>query len=112
NLDALFAHWQDRADPTRPPPVWIGGMAPAALERGATRGLNFLLPPTLIVDQVEAAVRRIHDAAAAAGVRPGRIGMVKDTWVDVDAERARRYAHPRLAAGTKEYGRGWWVFKN
>jgi len=98
--------------PCRPqgPPLWVGGMAPAALERGARRGLSFLLPPTLYVDEVAAAVQRVRDAAAAAAAAPGRIGIVKDAWIDRDAERARAFALPRLAAGYRDYG-AWWTFK-
>lgn len=113
NLDALLQVWADGDAVQQPhPPVWIGGMAPAALERGARRGLNFMLPPTLRVDQVAAAVQRIHDVADDAGVARGRIGMVKDTWVDSDGDRARATLYPKLTIGTREYGRGWWVFKN
>lgn len=113
-LDALIEAW--RTDPAvvqRPhPPIWVGGMAPAALERGARRGLNFLLPPTLVTEQVAAAVARIQAATDAAGLPRGRIGMVKDAWVEPDGDSARATLYPALSAGTREYGRGWWVFKN
>lgn len=114
HLDGLLAAWDARGDLVQQPhpPVWMGGMAPAALSRGARRGLHFLLPPTLSVSQVEAAVARIQDAADAAGMPRGRIGMVKDTWVEEDGERARNHLHPWLTRGTREYGRGWWVFKD
>lgn len=113
NLDSLRSAWADDDSTVQDPgpPLWVGGMAPAALERGARRGCNFLLPPTLTVDQVAAAVTRIRETAQVAGVAVGRIGMIKDTWVDLDGDRARRYLYPRLATGTREYGRGWWVFK-
>lgn len=111
NLDVLDRTWEADAPGAAHPPVWVGGMAKAALERGARRGCSFMLPPTLMVDEVAAAVERIRAAAAAAGTQPGRIGMVKDTWVEVDGDRARDYLHPRLTIGTTEYARGWWVFK-
>lgn len=111
NLDLLEETWEADDPGAAHPPVWVGGMARAALERGARRGCSFMLPPTLMVDEVARAVERIHAAAAAAGTSPGRIGMVKDTWVDADGDRARAYLHPRLTIGTTEYARGWWVFK-
>lgn len=112
-LDRLLATWAEGSTVQQPhPPVWIGGMAPAALERGARRGLSFMLPPTLLVHQVAAAVQRIQDVADGAGVARGRIGIVKDTWVDADGEGARATLHAALTTGTREYGRAWWVFKN
>lgn len=111
NLDTLRDTWQADDPGGAHPEVWVGGMAKAALERGARRGCSFMLPPTLRVDEVAAAVQRIHAVAKEAGVTPGRIGMVKDTWVDEDGDRARAYLHPRMTIGTTEYARGWWVFK-
>ena len=111
NLDVLAETWEADLPGGPHPPIWVGGMARAALERGARRGCSFMLPPTLMVDEVAAAVERIRAAAADAGATPGRIGMVKDTWVDTDGDRARAYLRPRLTIGTTEYARGWWVFK-
>lgn len=103
-LDELYA-LDDR------PPIWIGGMARAALERGARRGAGFVLPQTLFPNEVTAHTQTISGFAAAAGVAPGPIGMVKDCWVtgpkspDADEVRARFRRHYREEAGA------WWVLK-
>jgi alkanesulfonate monooxygenase SsuD/methylene tetrahydromethanopterin reductase-like flavin-dependent oxidoreductase (luciferase family) len=113
-LEVLHRTWEaspGQAPAQAPhPPVWMGGMAGPALERGARWGCNFLLPPTLAIHEVAGAIDRIRGAAAAAGRPMGRVGIVKDTWVDDDAERARAAFLPALADAYREYG-SWWVFK-
>lgn len=113
NLDRLQEAWSTHPTVQDPgPPIWVGGMARAALERGARRGCNFLLPPTLKADEVAVAVDRIRETARSEGVPMGRVGMIKDTWVDEDGDRARAHLLPRLSIGTREYAFGWWVFKD
>lgn len=93
------------------PPLWIGGMAPAALERGASRGTGFVLPQTLYPTEVADMVDSITGYADAAGRAPGPIGIVKDCWVtgpgivSADEIRERFRRHYREEAGA------WWVLK-
>jgi alkanesulfonate monooxygenase SsuD/methylene tetrahydromethanopterin reductase-like flavin-dependent oxidoreductase (luciferase family) len=92
------------------PPAWIGGMAPAALERGARRGAGFVLPQTLYPHEIAGYVERIRAAADAAGRAPGPIGMIKDCWVTTghaidDEIPAMMLRHYREEAGS------WWVLK-
>jgi alkanesulfonate monooxygenase SsuD/methylene tetrahydromethanopterin reductase-like flavin-dependent oxidoreductase (luciferase family) len=92
------------------PPIWIGGMAAAALERGARRGTGFVLPQTLYPDEVAAYVDKITSAAEAAGVAPGPVGIIKDCWATTSAAeaadiRVRMHRHYREEAGS------WWVLK-
>ena len=92
------------------PPLWVGGMAPAALERGARRGTGFVLPQTLYPDEAAIYVDKIGAAARAAGVTPGPVGILKDCWVtddraEADDVRRRMHRHYREEAGS------WWILK-
>jgi alkanesulfonate monooxygenase SsuD/methylene tetrahydromethanopterin reductase-like flavin-dependent oxidoreductase (luciferase family) len=92
------------------PPIWVGGMAPAALERGARRGTGFVLPQTLSADEVPVYVDKVRAAAAAAGVASGPVGILKDCWVtsdpaEADDIRRRMHRHYREEAGS------WWILK-
>lgn len=106
-LDALVAD----DDGLRPTSVWVGGMAPAALRRLGRRGLSALMPQTLDTETTRRAIDTIREAADQAGVAPGRIGMLKDVWVDGDGSRARSWFLPRLRRHYLEEAGAWWVMK-
>ncbi len=93
------------------PPLWIGGMAEAALERGIERGLSFLLPQTLYPHEVAALAERIRAGWRGVGVAPGRIGLLKDAWIEEDGDEARKWFLPRMAAHYREEAGSWWVLK-
>jgi alkanesulfonate monooxygenase SsuD/methylene tetrahydromethanopterin reductase-like flavin-dependent oxidoreductase (luciferase family) len=88
--------------------IWIGGMARPAVERAAGRGLGLLLPPTLRAKDVAAAVALAAEAADAAGVTPGPVGMVKDVWIDSDGDAARRFFVEPMVEHYREYAGSWW----
>ena len=90
--------------------LWIGGMAGPALQRGIEHGAGFMLPPTLTPGEVMRVVGTIKQAASEQGRAPGRVAIIKDTWVDEDADAAREFFLPGLANGFREYG-AWWTFK-
>lgn len=94
-----------------PQRVWVGGLAPAALRRLGRRGLSSLLPQTLDTDALRRAVATIESAAADAGVRRGRLGVLKDVWIDTDGARARDWFLPRLRRHYVEEAGAWWVLK-
>mgnify|MGYP005990504839 CR=1 FL=1 len=93
--------------PMDPARIWIGGMADAAIERIGRRNASALLPQTLYPDELDAAVARIH--RAAGGRSAGRIGVLKDVFVDVDGARARETFLPALESHYREEAGAWWV---
>ena len=88
--------------------IWIGGMARPAVERAGRRGLGILLPPTLRAKDVAAARELAAAAAAESGLEPGPVGMVKDVWVDPDAEAARAVFVEPMVEHYREYAGSWW----
>ena len=107
-LDQLAAH---RPAGAAPPNVWVGGMAPAAIRRAATRGLSLLLPPTLTPAAIRDVAATAREAATQAGHRPGRLGMVKDIWVTDGSTAAKQEHVQRLDVHYREYAGSWWLLK-
>jgi alkanesulfonate monooxygenase SsuD/methylene tetrahydromethanopterin reductase-like flavin-dependent oxidoreductase (luciferase family) len=98
-------------DRLRFPPqrVWVGGMAEVALDRLGARGMSALLPQTLDAAGITGAIGRIDLAASGAAVPRGRIGVLRDVWVDADGDRAREWFLPRLRRHYVEEIGAWWV---
>lgn len=107
-MDVALAALDDLADA---PPIWIGGMAPAALERGAVRGTGFVLPQTLYPTEVSTYSATIRGHAEQAGVTPGPIGMVKDCWVTGPGTPGEAEIRERFRRHYREEAGAWWVLK-
>ncbi len=86
------------------PAIWIGGMAPRALERAIAGGHNLLLPQTLSADRI----RDLLDDVRGRGWS-GTAGAMRDLWIEDDPVRAREMRR-RLEHGFTEEA-GWWVLK-
>jgi alkanesulfonate monooxygenase SsuD/methylene tetrahydromethanopterin reductase-like flavin-dependent oxidoreductase (luciferase family) len=84
-------------------PKWIGGMAPAALERAARRGHSVMLPQTLSARRLRAIAAR-HREQAPAG---SRIGVLRDVHIEPDPARASEF-RSRLRAHYREEIVSWW----
>jgi len=95
-LDAIAAEPES-------PPVWVGGMADAAIVRAARRGLSLLLPPTLQHRQVVRAIEVAQAAATEAVTTVPHVGMLKDVWIGDESEGLER-----LRAHYGEYVTAWW----
>ncbi|HET6507001.1 MAG TPA: LLM class flavin-dependent oxidoreductase [Baekduia sp.] len=94
-----------------PAPIWVGGMAAPALQRAGRRGLNIMLPSTLRLEQAAEAIATVREHAERAGRTPGRIGIMKYTWVTdgTAADRDRAVAANR--AFTREYTGSWFPLR-
>jgi alkanesulfonate monooxygenase SsuD/methylene tetrahydromethanopterin reductase-like flavin-dependent oxidoreductase (luciferase family) len=107
-LDHLLGRWgSDREDR---PTIWVGGFAEAAIQRTASRGLAALLPSTLRTDQIRRAIGQFTAAAEAAGKRPGKIGVIKYTWL-AESPREREQARALHASLAAEYTGSWFPLK-
>lgn len=93
-----------------PAAVWVGGMATAALQRLGSRGMSSLMPQTLGEETIRRAISTIAEAADGAGVPRGRIGMLKDVWVEL-GEYDRDWFRARLREHYLEEAGAWWVMK-
>lgn len=91
-------------------PIWIGGMAKPALERAAQRGLGVMLPSTLDLAQLQAAIAAVRETADAAG-RAVRIATMKYAWPTDGTASGRRRAEDMLATWTREYAGAWFPLR-
>lgn len=107
-LEVMPAVWAgEHGDPpVEPgPAIWMGGMAPRALERAATRNSNVILPQTLRPDEV----RRCLDTLRSHGDWSGVVGVLRDVWIEPDPQRSRSI-HSRFVNNFREEA-GWWILK-
>lgn len=88
------------------PPVWIGGMSPAAVARAASRGHGLMLPQTLRPARLLAIAESYRSQAAS----PGPLGAMRDVWIEPDPGRAATF-RARLKAHYREEVGSWWLLK-
>jgi alkanesulfonate monooxygenase SsuD/methylene tetrahydromethanopterin reductase-like flavin-dependent oxidoreductase (luciferase family) len=95
-----------------PPPVWVGGVAEAAVRRAGARGLSLLLPNSMRPEQIVSRRGFLHDAARSGGQPPGRVGMLVDTWITAaDDTAARHAALERVVRHHREYTAAWFTLE-
>jgi alkanesulfonate monooxygenase SsuD/methylene tetrahydromethanopterin reductase-like flavin-dependent oxidoreductase (luciferase family) len=106
-LEMMPAVWagEHGDDPVTPPAIWMGGMAPKALERVAAHGHNVILPQTLRPHEIG----RCLETLRASGDWNGTVGGLRDVWIEPDPRRARAL-HARFVDNFREEA-GWWILK-
>ena len=112
-LEVLADVWRGKfgdPEPTQPggPPIWIGGMAPQALERAARRGHGLVLPPTLSPARTEELLRPYFAALPPGLGRRPQVGMLRDVHITDDPAAARWFARRLRDHYLEEIG-AWWV---
>jgi len=111
-MDAALDEFAERRPPgSSAPNVWVGGMAPAAIRRAASRGLSLLLPPTLSSEEIVTVAEHAMQVAVEAGHPPGRVGMVKDIWITSGESDERDQQVALLDTHYREYAGSWWMLK-
>lgn len=93
------------------PGVWVGGMAPAAIERAVRHGHGILLPQTLTTGQIRAALDQVAQVAAAAGQAPPPAALLLHAWVTDGSEAQQDHARAAVAWTMREYMGSWFLLK-
>ncbi|MCZ4551412.1 LLM class flavin-dependent oxidoreductase [Gordonia rubripertincta] len=102
HLDALLT-----GEATDDVPIFVGGIADAAIRRAGSRGLSLLLPNTLSAREVRRRIDMAAEEADARGLPPGRTGMLIDTWI-VGKHESQTVVTDRLARHYREYAGAWY----
>lgn len=107
-LDSLGTSW---AAPGAGPPVMVGGFSDAAMKRAGRRGLGIFLPFSLELERLRATIVRYREELAAAGQRPGLVGMLKYAWPTDGSARENARAKATIAASAREYSGAWFPLR-
>jgi probable F420-dependent oxidoreductase len=86
------------------PPIWVAGVAPAAVERAARLGDAWLWGPVQSLGTGMRLLDQYRSAASAAG-RPADWILRRYAWLGTDREVVRRDVLPRYVAGLMEHWR-------
>lgn len=94
-----------RISPTPPEPiqVWIGAVAPAAIDRAARLGDGWLAAPALPPETARRQLERYREGCEAHGRAPGAAVIRRDVYVGESDDEARATAGPRVAAGHRGF---------
>lgn len=85
--------------PAEPVEVWVGGHAPAAIDRAARMGDGWLAGPNPIPDQARALAASYLERCDVHGRTPSAIAIRRDIHVGADDNDAEAVAGPVLASG-------------
>jgi alkanesulfonate monooxygenase SsuD/methylene tetrahydromethanopterin reductase-like flavin-dependent oxidoreductase (luciferase family) len=89
--------------PPEPVDVWIGGTAPAAVDRAARLGDAWVAAPELVTEQAAELIALYRGRCAVHGKTPSTIAIRRDVHIGADEADAWRVAGPILDAGYRGF---------
>lgn len=89
--------------PAEPVEVWIGGHAPAAIDRAARLGDGWLAGPDLTTDDARRLLVVYRQRCEEHGREPSVVAIRRDVHVGADDADAERVAGPVLARGYRGF---------
>ena len=89
--------------PAEPVEVWIGAVAPPAIDRAARLGDGWLAGPGITPDQARRQIDQYRERRAAHGLDRGLAAIRRDVYVGATAEEALATAEPIVRAGYRGF---------
>lgn len=89
--------------PPEPVEVWVGSMAPAAINRTARMAEGWLASPGLTRDAAADALNIYRQACAEHGRIPSAVALRRDVLVGATSQAARRAVAPHVEAGYRGF---------
>lgn len=89
--------------PPEPVEVWVGAMAPAALDRTARLAEGWLASPGLTWAEARDALNVYRQACAEHGRTPRAVAIRRDVFVGATSREARRVVAPYVARGYRGF---------
>jgi len=105
NLDRYWHLTRARISPLPPEPVevWIGSLAPAAINRTARMAEGWLGSPGLTFQQAADSLNLYRQACAEHNREPTAVALRRDVFVGASSEEAQRVVRPYIEGGYRGF---------